>query len=330
MALWGNRKPPTHGSDSQASLKSALEKRADANRTSPVERGGGDLSRRLHLTDMTLRSFEECRDVLQSQASRFEARRALERELQESLDHTEQGLLPGYCWVCHSLSAFTYDRLYSDGKNVNWRERLVCPSCQLNNRLRLSVQLFERMARDNKASIYLTEQVTPLAAYLAKHFPATTASEFLGPSHASGYVNSKGIRHEDVTALSFADSSFDFVLSFDVLEHVPDYRSALAEFHRVLKPGGRVLLSVPYGLLYERNVVRARIDAQGNVEHLLPPEYHGDPVDPSGGVLCYYHFGWELLQDFRNAGFSDVGLNMTWSLEFGHIGSEQLVIIAER
>jgi SAM-dependent methyltransferase len=308
---------PTQGDPVPANAKSAK----DANK---------DLPRRLGLWALTLRSFEECRDLLQSQSSRFEVRRSFERQLQESLASDEYNVLPGYCWVCHSLKAFIYDRLYSDGINVNWRERLVCPTCRLNNRLRLSVQSFERMARDSRASIYLTEQVTPLAAYLVEHFPATITSEFLGPTFTPGQVNADGIRHEDVTDLSFSDGSFDFVLSFDVLEHVPGYRAAIAEFYRVLKPGGRVLLSVPFGLLYERNLVRARIDSQGNVEHLLPAEYHGDPIDPNGGVLCYYHFGWELLQDFRDAGFSDASMAITWSLEYGHIGSEQLLIVAQR
>jgi SAM-dependent methyltransferase len=50
-----------------------------------------------------------------------------------------------------------------------------------------------------------------------------------------------------VTALPFADASFDLVTSFDVLYHlgVADDAVALAEFHRVLRPGGRLLLRLP-------------------------------------------------------------------------------------
>lgn len=50
-----------------------------------------------------------------------------------------------------------------------------------------------------------------------------------------------------VTALPFADASFDLVTSFDVLYHlgVADDVAALAEFHRVLHPGGRLLLRLP-------------------------------------------------------------------------------------
>ncbi|MDX2474715.1 MAG: methyltransferase domain-containing protein [Candidatus Krumholzibacteria bacterium] len=41
------------------------------------------------------------------------------------------------------------------------------------------------------------------------------------------------------------DGAADVVTSFTVLEHVPDEQAALAEMRRMLKPGGRLLLSVP-------------------------------------------------------------------------------------
>lgn len=45
--------------------------------------------------------------------------------------------------------------------------------------------------------------------------------------------------------LPFADGSFDVVTSFDVLEHIEDDGAMLAEMHRVLRPGGTLLLAVP-------------------------------------------------------------------------------------
>ena len=54
----------------------------------------------------------------------------------------------------------------------------------------------------------------------------------------------------DAQGLPFADRSFDHVLCFGSLEHVDHPPLALAEVHRVLLPGGRVLLQLPntYGL----------------------------------------------------------------------------------
>jgi ubiquinone/menaquinone biosynthesis C-methylase UbiE len=47
----------------------------------------------------------------------------------------------------------------------------------------------------------------------------------------------------DAEALPFADGSFDLVLGHAVLHHLPNLRRAFAEFHRVLRPGGRILFA---------------------------------------------------------------------------------------
>jgi len=51
------------------------------------------------------------------------------------------------------------------------------------------------------------------------------------------------VREMDATRLAFADGTFDFVYSFNAFEHLPDPAATFAELARVLKPGGRFLLS---------------------------------------------------------------------------------------
>ena len=46
-------------------------------------------------------------------------------------------------------------------------------------------------------------------------------------------------------SLPFCDDSFDLVVCSEVLEHLHDYKDAIKEINRVLKPGGQFLASVP-------------------------------------------------------------------------------------
>jgi ubiquinone/menaquinone biosynthesis C-methylase UbiE len=52
------------------------------------------------------------------------------------------------------------------------------------------------------------------------------------------------------TALPFADSTFDLVTGFEVIEHLSEWRSLLAEARRVLRPEGVFLVSTPNKLYY--------------------------------------------------------------------------------
>jgi ubiquinone/menaquinone biosynthesis C-methylase UbiE len=47
----------------------------------------------------------------------------------------------------------------------------------------------------------------------------------------------------EASALPFEDGSFDLVLGHAVLHHLPDLGAAFAEFHRVLRPGGRIVFA---------------------------------------------------------------------------------------
>ena len=60
-----------------------------------------------------------------------------------------------------------------------------------------------------------------------------------------GYKNPDTVYY-DGKVLPFADNSFDAVLCTEVLEHIPDPVEPLREIHRVLKPGGLLMLTLPW------------------------------------------------------------------------------------
>ena len=49
----------------------------------------------------------------------------------------------------------------------------------------------------------------------------------------------------DALALTYADDSFDAVIASEILEHIPDDTTAIAELTRVLRPGGVLAVTVP-------------------------------------------------------------------------------------
>jgi hypothetical protein len=68
----------------------------------------------------------------------------------------------------------------------------------------------------------------------------------------------------------------------------------------------------------------ARLNTDGSIEHLLPPEYHGDSTSAKG-VLCFHHFGWDLLENLRSVGFSSAAVYLYWSCRRGYMGGTHLM-----
>lgn len=63
-------------------------------------------------------------------------------------------------------------------------------------------------------------------------------------THQAGLTNVE-FKHASVYQLPLPDNSFDAVFSHALLEHLSEPAAALAEFHRVLKPGGLAAVCSP-------------------------------------------------------------------------------------
>jgi SAM-dependent methyltransferase len=108
------------------------------------------------------------------------------------------------------------------------------------------------------------------------------------------------VREGDAAALPAADGEADAVVLLDVLEHVGEPSAVLAELHRVLRPGGVLILSVPH-----RGVL-ARFDSL-NVYPALRRRFPGwaplDPADRSAGGR-HRHFAVRELRELLAPAFA--------------------------
>lgn len=225
------------------------------------------------------------------------------------------GVHPGWCGLCQQATVFTYHPM--PGVPINLREELSCAHCELSARARVVLDLVRLLAGGTGAVVYATEQATPAFRWLAGRYPNAIGSEFFTEDQRprlQQYLQAllgQPLRFEDATRLSLEHASVDALASCDVLEHIPDYRAALAEFARVLRPGGHLLLTVPFMDADEASIQRARIGPDGAIEHLAAPEYHDDPLR-SEGVLAFHHFGWDLLATIRDTGFASAHWCLPW------------------
>jgi hypothetical protein len=255
--------------------------------------------------------------------------KALERQLLGS-GQIESFTVDGFCVPCDKKVAFVVDMQFGGQRHENawmpnWRERLECPLCAMNNRQRLVATLIKQaLSAKSGQKVYFMEQVTPIfnwaSATLKEH--QIVGSEYLGHEYEGGSTV-EGIRHEDVENLSFPDAHLDLIVSNDVFEHVPHPARAFAECARVLRSGGAMLATIPFRHEHDISVTRSRI-TEGTLEHMLPPAYHGNPVSAEGS-LVFTDFGWDLLDLMRQAGFSDVNVDVYASAELCHLGGGQLV-----
>jgi SAM-dependent methyltransferase len=245
-----------------------------------------------------------------------------------------------YCYAHRGIASLKHaDAARSADGHYNWREFGSCEKCESITRIRLVAECLDR-TKNNYVSprIYLTEQLTSLYKLMRSQYVSLIGSEFVPNADERAAASARlrsflgdhsaSIRHEDCCALTIEDESLHIIGSFDVLEHIPDYRAAITEFFRVLKSGGQLFLSAPFLPASHETLVRARLtgDTSQPIEHLLPPEMHGNPTDPSGGALCFYHFGWDLLDEMRRAGFRSVALMEAWSAETATFGNQSIIV----
>jgi len=90
----------------------------------------------------------------------------------------------------------------------------------------------------------------------------------------------------DIVSIPVPDESFDYILCTEVLEHVPEPIKAIEEMSRILKPGGKMILTAPLG----------------SGLHQLPYHYYGG-YTPEWYKLMAERYNLNLIEIVPNGGY---------------------------
>ncbi len=225
--------------------------------------------------------------------------------------HEDTVTQPGTCGPCLRRAVFTTDtrnwERLPDGRRVPaWSDAQAC-DCEdhLTGRFRALVHfaLAEAGLRP-WTRLLLFGPASPADRRLAAQAGAVTRIEQLAPGPTATSVR-----------LPAEDGAFHLAIACDVLHRVPPLRAALAEFRRVLAPGGSLVVAVPFRYRAARTLSRGDLPlVRGR-----PPVEFRDPV---------HEIGWDVLDWLREAGFRHAAAHGFWSNELGYLGSFNMILHA--
>lgn len=198
----------------------------------------------------------------------------------------------GYCPLCEKKSIFI-------AVEDNLREYHKCISCKSRPRERaVMIKIAEKFPNWRDLSIHESSPGRDgLSVVLKKGCKTYVGSQYFGDENLGAQI--KTYRNENLENQTFADESFDIVISQDVMEHVYDYASAFSEIARTLKKGGCHIFSIPY-FPDRKTEVWATKGEDGKPIFLKEPEYHGNPISSEGSPVTM-HWGVDIAEYIYNS-----------------------------
>ena len=113
------------------------------------------------------------------------------------------------------------------------------------------------------------------------------------------------IRKIDATAIDLPTSTFDLVLANHMMEHIPDYKKAMSEIFRVLKPGGIAVLQTPFSKILRNNFEDEGIDNEDLRLFFYAQRDHVRVFSEAQFMLALQETGFELAVVKHSDFFSD-------------------------
>ncbi len=231
--------------------------------------------------------------------------------------------IPFRCNVCGAGNGSTLQELT--------RERVTCTHCGSSVRFRAMVHLVTREMLGHPVALHAMQRRPDIAGVGlsdAWSYAHRLARKF-------GYVNTYYHTDPRLDVTDVGDEHvgrYDFITSSDVFEHVrPPVMDAFVNARRMLKPGGKLILTVPFTLadetvehypdLHDYEVHEAsggftlvNRTREGVVQRFADPVFHGGP----GSTLEMRVFSRRALErDLLAAGFARVRLADEPYLPFG-------------
>ena len=211
----------------------------------------------------------------------------------------------------------------------NWlRDHFKCDNCKSIPRERALMKVIENEF-PNWRNINVHESSPGNRGHsvtLKKHVASYTESQFFVDKPLGELVN--GIRNENLEDLTFKDETFDLVITSDVMEHIYNPEKAFKEIHRILKPGGAHIFSVPLINKHKKTQRWANKGEDGEPEFLYAPEWHGNPIDEKGSPVTM-HWGFDIVDFIKENTGAECWIEYLDDLKYG-IRAEYIEIVVQK
>lgn len=187
----------------------------------------------------------------------------------------KRGFTFGYCPICEKRTLY-----FREGAWL--RDQLKCSRCGSIPRWRALIHVLNEFAPAWRQLTIHESSPGGAASAKLKSAGRNYVPSYFFPDVAPGDYKD-GYRCENLEQQTISSESLDLVISQDVFEHVLDPAKAFQEVARTLKPGGMHVFTIPW-YWWKPTLVRA-MARDGLVQHLLEPDYHGNPIDPNGSLV---------------------------------------------
>lgn len=178
--------------------------------------------------------------------------------------------------------------IYNGKRYQHTRQDIICPFCHSLPRHRILATWCEQYMDSlrGKRILYFALE-SGMKRWLKRNRLPVVTADLYNPADLK----------LDMDNIDQPDNSWDVVICNHVLEHVPDFRQALRELHRILRPGGRLICSFPMDSIY------ATVYEDRALVHASSPEADQERIRKFGQIDHLRVFGRDSKQLLEKAGF---------------------------